>query len=160
MPGPTATPTPTPTPTPGAGITVAVNTPPGAAITLARAARSTATLLVLEVRASSVTGLYGAAFDLQYPASLLTYQARVPGPFLGGSASLQVVESAPGNLVVGVSRLGNLPGVDGSGVLLELELGRDAAGTGNLGFTRNTAHAADGSELTMGWGSGTVTVSQ
>jgi hypothetical protein len=125
---------------------------------VARGARSTADLLVLEVRATQVTGLYGAAFDLQYPAGLLDYQTRVLGPFLGASASLQVVESAPGNLVVGVSRLGNVPGVDGSGVLLELELAAGSAGTGNLAFTRNAALAADGSELTVGWGSGTVTV--
>jgi hypothetical protein len=153
-------PSPPPTPTPPPGISVAITTPSGAAITLARAARTTSNLLVLEVRASAVSGLYGAAFDLQYPAGLLDYQGRVAGPFLGADASIQVFESAPGNLVVGASRLGNVPGVDGSGVLLELELARQAAGTGNLSFTNNAAFAADGTQLVVGWGNGTVTVSQ
>ena len=151
---------PPPTATPPPGISVAITTPSGAAITLARAPRSTASLLVLEVRAVGVTGLYGAAFDLRYPDALLDYQARAAGSFLGEGASIQVFESAPGNLVVGASRLGNVPGVDGSGVLLEIELARQAAGTGNLSFTGNAAFAADGTLLAVGWGSGTVTVSQ
>ena len=156
---PSEPPQPTPTATPAPGITVAVTTPQGAAITLARGARSTANLLVLEVRAESVAGLYGAAFDLQYPGMLLDYQARVPGPFLGADASVQVFESAPGTLVVGVSRLGNVAGVDGSGVLVELELTPLAPGSGPLAFARNAALGADGLEIQMGWGSGTVSVS-
>lgn len=152
-------PTPTATPLPAPGVTVTVTTPDGAAITLARGARSTASLLVLEVRAQGVTGLYGAAFDLQYPGALLDYQARVAGSFLGASASVQVFESAPGTLVVGVSRLGNLPGVDGSGVLVELELTPLAPGSGPIGFARNAAFGADGGEIPMGWASGTVSVS-
>ena len=113
---------------------------------------------MLEVRAQNVTGLYGAAFDLQYPGTLLDYQARVPGPFLGANASIQVFESAPGTLVVGISRLGSIPGVDGSGVLVELELTPLAPGSGPLAFVRNAAIGADGAEIAIGWGSGTVSV--
>ena len=155
---PSEPPPPTPTATPAPGIAVSMTTPDGPAITLARGARSTANLLVLEVRAQSVTGLYGAAFDLRYPGTLLDYQARVPGTFLGANASVQVFESEPGTLVVGVSRVGNLPGVDGSGVLVELELAPLAPGSGPLAFARNAAIGADGVELAIGWGSGTVSV--
>jgi hypothetical protein len=157
--GPTAPPPPPP-PTPG--VTVTASSASGPAITLAQSARSTISLLVLEVRANSVTGLYGVAFDLQYPAALLDYQGgATAGPFLaadGATVSTQVLESAPGNLVVGLSRLGNVAGVDGSGVLLELELPVEAAGTGPLAYTRNAAFRADGTAAALAWAGGSVTV--
>ena len=115
--------------------------------------------LITELAPGILATWNGAAFDLQYPGMLLDYQARVPGPFLGANASVQVFESAPGTLVVGVSRLGNVPGVDGSGVLVELELTPLAPGSGPLAFARNAALGADGVEIQMGWGSGTVSVS-
>jgi hypothetical protein len=157
--GPTA-PTPPPVPTPG--VTVTANSASGPAITLAQGARSTTTLLVLEVRASAVTGLYGVAFALQYPPALLDYQGRATaGTFLaagGATVSTQVLESAPGNLVVGLSRLGNVGGADGSGVLLELELPVETAGIGPLAFTRNAAFRADGTSPGLTWAGGSVTV--
>ena len=127
-PGPTATPTPTVTPTPqpsptpgGPGITfTAASTGPG--IVLAQGAATTASSLTVEVRAAQVTGLYALAFDLDYPAAALRYQSASAGTFLGssGQVSMQVVESTSGHLVVGVSRLGSVPGVDGSGVVMSL----------------------------------------
>ena len=152
-------PVPTATP-PGPGVTLAVTTPQGAAITFARGARSTADLLVLEVRAEGVNDLYGAAFDLRYPGNLLDYQARVAGPFLGPDVSVQVSETGPGSLVVGISRLGALPGVNGTGVLLELELSTLANGSGPMRFENEAALAGDGLEIPMGWGSATVTVAR
>jgi hypothetical protein len=159
--GPTAPPPPTPTPPPPPGVTLTAGSATGPAIVLAQSARSTATLLVLEVRASGVTGLYGVAFDLQFPAALFDYGAFTAGTFLaagGATVSAQVTESAAGNLVVGLTRLGNVGGVDGSGLLLELELPVEAGGTGNVAYARNTALRADGSPLSLTWAGGSVTV--
>lgn len=158
---PVPTPSATPTPTPGAGIAfTASSTGPG--IVLAQGSATTATSLTLEVRAATVTGLYGVAFDLDYPSATVRYQSFTAGDFLGTSSqvSAQVVESAPGHLVVGVSRLGSLPGITGSGVLLRLVFSPVANGSGAFTFSRNAAYAADGSEMTVPWGAGTVTVAR
>jgi len=160
-PTPTPGPTPTPAPSPGAGITfTAASAGPG--VVLGQGAGTSSTSLALEVRAAQVTGLYGVAFDLDYPSAALRYQSVTAGPFLGssGQLSLQVVESATGHLVVGVTRLGSVPGVDGSGVLLTLTFAPVANGTGAFTFSRNAAYKNDGSVLSVPWGAGTVTVAR
>ena len=156
---PLPTPTPTPTPGGGPGITfIAASTGPG--LVLAQGAATTASSLTVELRAAQVTGLYGAAFDLDYPTAALTFTSASVGTFLGtsGQVSMQVVESTPGHLVVGVTRLGQVAGVDGSGVVLQLVFTPVAAGSGPFTFSRNAAFASTGSPMNVSWGAGTVTV--
>ncbi len=164
-PSPTLTPaptaTPTPTPGPGTGITfTAASSGPG--IVLAQGAGTSASSLTVEVRAAQVTGLYALAFDLDYPAAAVDFQSAASGPFLGtsGQVSMQVVESAPGHLVIGVTRLGTLPGVDGSGVVMSLVFTPVANGSGAFTFSRNTAFRAEGTTLNLAWAGGTVTVAR
>jgi hypothetical protein len=132
------------------------------AIVLTERADSTANTLYLEVRAVGVTDLYGLAFDLQYPASVLQFQAATEGTFLSASGTpttFQAVESPAGNLVVGLSRLGDLAGADGSGLLLTLELQATAAGSGAFTFSGNTAFDHLGQpESSVDWRAGTVQV--
>lgn len=135
-------------------------TPAGAAgansISLASTSASTATKLFLEVRANQVQNLYGAAFDLTYPSTVLRYDGRVQGTFLDGT--LAVSEAPSGNLIVGVTRLGEVQGVSGSGVLVTLEFTAIAAGSGNFTFTRNSAVDSRGASLASGWVGGSVQV--
>jgi hypothetical protein len=157
--GPTAPPSPTPTPTPAPGITfTAASAGPG--VVLGQGAGTNTSTLVLEVRASQVTGLYGVAFDLDYPSAALRYQSVSAGSFLGSGSqiSLQVAESPTGHLIVGLSRLGSVAGVDGSGVLLQLSFNAVASGGGTLAFSRNAAYKADGTVLSVPWAAGSVTV--
>ena len=158
-PSPTATPTPTPAPGPGITFTAA-STGPG--IVLAQGAGTSASSLTVEVRAAQVTGLYALAFDLDYPAAAVRFQSAAAGPFLGtsGQVSTQVAESTPGHLVVGVTRLGDLAGVDGSGVVLSLVFTPVANGSGAFTFSRNTAFRAEGTTLNLAWAGGTVTVAR
>lgn len=165
LPSPTPTPTPsatpTPTPTPGSGITfTAASTGPG--IVLAQGAGTSSSSLTVDVRAAQVTGLYGIAFDLDYPAATVHFQSATMGTFLGssGQVSMQVVESATGHLVVGVTRLGTLPGVDGSGIVASLVFTPVANGSGPFTFSRNTAYQSEGSTVTLQWAGGTVTVAR
>jgi hypothetical protein len=135
--------------TPGAGTT---------GITLTQGAATTATTLVLEVRATSVNDLYGVAFNLQYPNSVLRYVRATAGSFLTG-ASLQVVEAPAGTVVVGLSKLGAVSGNSGSGVLLTLEFEATATGTGAFVFSRNTAIDSSAQTLSdLSWSAGTVSV--
>jgi hypothetical protein len=151
--GPTAPPLP---PTPAITFTAAGA---GAAnsIVLASGTGSTATRLLLEVRANQVQDLYGVAFDLTYPTAVLHYETRTQGTFLDGTFA--VTEAPTGNLVVGVTRLGAVQGVSGSGVLLTLEFTPVASGSGSFSFSRNTALDSRGRALDGGnWVAGTVQV--
>jgi hypothetical protein len=138
--------------TPGAGTT---------GITLTQGAATTTTTLFLEVRANSVTDLYGVAFSLQYPNTALRYVSATAGSFLSG-ANLQAVEGkggTAGTVIVGLSKLGMSAGANGSGVLLTLEFQATATGSGAFSFSRNTAINSSAQTLTeLSWSAGTVTV--
>lgn len=155
---PTPMPSPTPTPSPGPSI---VFTPQGGGspgISLAAGAASTASTLFLEVRANQVTDLYGVAFDLGYPAGQLQFVRATQGPLLAGG-TLQVSSTAAGNLVIGLSNLGPVPGANGSGLLMTLELRATGAGQGVFTFSRNVAANSGGQAINgLSWAAGTVLV--
>jgi Cohesin domain len=154
--GPTAPPPPAP------GITfTATGGSSAAAVTLVRGAASTATTLVLEVRADQVNDLYGLSFDLTYPSAQLRYDGATEGGLLsagGQPTSLLISPASPGMLVVGFSRLGAVAGAEGSGVLLTLRFTAVGAGTGAFGFARNSALDSSGASLPLTWGGGNVAV--
>ncbi len=150
-----------PPPPPPPGI---VFTAQGAAtansISLASGSGTTANTLILEVRATQVTDLYGVAFDLAYPNAALQFVRATPGPLLA-NGSVQAVPSTPGTLVVGGTHLGNVAGANGSGVVMTLEFSALAAGSGNLAFSRNSAFDSDGDPMAgVGWVAGSVTVTR
>jgi hypothetical protein len=149
-----------PTPTPPTTQPSLVFTPVGGAgsgVSLTAGAGSTASTLILEVRASSVNDLYGVAFDLSYPANLVQYVRATQGPLLAGG-TLQVAPAA-GSLVVGLSNLGPVPGASGSGVLMTLEFRAVGAGQGSFSFSRNVAVNSAGQSINgLSWGTGTVRV--
>jgi Cohesin domain len=154
--GPTD-PTPTPAPQPGIFFTAQGNATANS-LSLASGAATTATTLVLEVRASQVTDLYGVAFDLTYPSAALQFSRAVIGPLLAGG-SVQAVPSTPGTLVVGGTHLGNVAGATGSGVVMTLEFTALAAGQGSFAYSRNSAFDSAGRAMTgVSWVAGSVQV--
>jgi hypothetical protein len=151
--GPTSPPPPTP------GITF---TPSGSAaspgISLAAGAGSTATKLLLEVRASGIRDLYGLAFDLQYPGGVLTFGSSTSAGSILGSGTFQVSPAAS-DVVVGASLLGGVRGVAGDGLLLTFEFQPAASGNGSFSFTRNTAFDSAGQPIAgVSWTAGSVQV--
>ena len=157
--GPTE-PTPPPPPPP-AGIAFTAQGTPGAnSLFLARGAATTATNLVLELRANQVTDLYGVAFDLTYPDTQLQFVRVTPGPLLANGAA-QAAAAGTDTLVVGGTHLGNVAGATGSGVVLTLEFSAVAAGTGSFSFARNSALDSDGDTVAgMAWLAGSVQVTR
>lgn len=120
-----------------------------------------ATTLTLEVRAQGVTDLYGVAFDLTYPASVLAFEGWSEGELLrqGGIATSVQVAQQSGRLVVGATRLGVVGGVTGSGTILTLSFRAIAAGTGPLEFADPSAVAANGTPIAgLEWLGGSVQV--
>ena len=152
---------PPPPPPPTAAI---VFTPAGAAgansVFLASGAASTSSTLFLEVRASQVTDLYGVAFDLTYPSAQLQFVQATPGSLLGAAGSVQAAPGAAGNLIVGGTHLGNVPGANGSGVIMTLQFNAIAAGGGQFSFSRNSALDSDGGLLPVTWVAGSVQVTR
>ena len=154
--GPTE-PTPPPVPTPGIVFT-AQGSATANSISLASGTGTTANTLVLEVRATQVTDLYGVAFDLTYPSAALQFSRAVIGPLLAGG-SVQAVASTPGTLVVGGTHLGNVAGATGSGVVMTLEFTAVAAGQGSFAYSRNSAFDSAGRAMTgVTWVAGSVQV--
>ncbi|MFL6263805.1 MAG: cohesin domain-containing protein [Thermoanaerobaculia bacterium] len=154
--------TPTaPPPPPVAGIAFTAQAAPGAnSLYLASGAATTATTLVLEVRANQVTDLYGVAFDLTYPATQLQFVRATAGPLLSNGA-VQAATSSPGTLIVGGTHLGSTPGANGSGVVLTLEFSAAAAGSGSFAFARNSALNSTGATISgLTWLAGSVTVTK
>lgn len=135
----------------------------GARLSLARNNATTATTLVLDLRAQDVSQLYGVAFDLSYPSSVLRYSRAAEGTFLasGSSTTFQVAEVSTGHLVVGLSRIGPTGGVDGSGLVLSLEFTAANAGSGALTFSENLAFSPNGlGQNGVAWDGGTVQVTR
>jgi hypothetical protein len=151
--------TPVEPPPPPPGVTFNAQGTTGAnSIVLASGAGTDIDTLVLEVRLLGVSDLYGAAFDLRFPSGVLQFVRATAGETLGGGA-VQAALSGPGNLVVGASRLGEVPGIEGSGVLLTLEFTAIAAGEGAFSFARNSAYDPDGRPITgITWAAGSVRV--
>lgn len=121
--------------------------------------------LTLQVAAQSIGDLYGVAFDLAYPATVLRYVDAAQGSLLGAGGapvSLQVSETTSGHLVVGISRLGNVGGVaTASGVLLSLRFEVRAAGSGVFAFSQSTCYNSSAIPIAgTQWIAGTVTATR
>ncbi len=153
--GPTGPPPPTST---------IVFTPAGAGnVLLASGSGTQGTTLSLEVRTAGVQDLYGLAFHLSYPVTALRFTGATQGNVLnaGGTVAtaFQIVDSPPGNLVVGLTRLGPVSGTAASGTLMTLQLTAAASGTGNLAFSSNVATDSQGNVIPgVTWAGGSVQV--
>ena len=153
--GPTAPPPPTP-----GFVFTAQSAPPVNSVYLASGSGTTATTLILEVRANQVSDLYGVAFDLSYPSAQLQFTRATAGPLLN-NGSVQAVVSTAGTLIVGGTHLGATPGASGSGVVMTLEFSAVGAGTGSFAFARNSALDSTGKPVAgLTWVAGSVTVTR
>lgn len=150
--------------TPGPAVTYSPAAGGGAgSLELRAAAPPTTERIVLELRANQVEDLYGIAFELFYPGDVVSLEEIREGDFLTGGAgaqtTLQVAEEPPESVLVGVTRLGPVPGVTGSGTLLSLEFSIDGAGSGSFRFQDNQAFDAEGSPRPdISWSGGTIQV--
>ncbi|HEV7504000.1 MAG TPA: cohesin domain-containing protein [Thermoanaerobaculia bacterium] len=91
-----------------------------------------------EVRVQADAGLAVShlPLSLSFDPAVLSVEAVDPGDFLGAVGESQVLSDTgrPGALVIGASRLGQRPGVKGSGVVARITFRAVAAGRTDLGF--------------------------
>lgn len=156
---------PTSPPPPSSGITFNSDSGGGSNSISLRSGGGSGSLFILDVSASSVTDLYGVSFILHYPNDLLSYSrnSESEGTFLSESGTvatdLQASEREPGEVTVGISRLGEVEGATGSGLLLSLEFTRRSAGTGRIDMMDHDALDSYGEvQVDVTWVSGSVTV--
>jgi hypothetical protein len=153
--GPTGPPPPT--------SSIAFTAAGGGNVLLASGAGTQGTTLALDVRSAGIQDLYGVAFHLTYPVAVMHYVSATQGTLLnaGGAlpTSFQIVESPPGNLVIGLSRLGQVAGTATAGTLMTLQFTGVASGSGGLAFASNQANNSTGSVISgLTWAAGTVQV--
>lgn len=79
----------------------------------------------IQVDIASVTDLYAVSFDLSYDPVVLNYTGTIEGGFMNQDAQNTSMQAAllngtAGQLVVGISRIGNIAGVSGSGTLVTI----------------------------------------
>jgi len=156
----------TPPPPPPPAPDTIVYTPSGGAtnsLTLTQAAGTDGDTLILNLDAVKIDALYGVAFDLRFPDAVLEFRSLTEGDYLadgGAATSLQVTELSGGVVVVGLSRVGEVPGRPlASGTLLTFEFSRIATGTGDFSFSRNTPLGfATQVRYDILWFAGSVTV--
>lgn len=153
---------PTQPPPPSSGISYTPGSSSGGASVVLVEQSVSGDQLTLRLEGRSFDDVYGLFFDLAYPGGVLTFEGASEGSFLssGGNATAFEIAEQPGNLIVGLSRLGAAPGVSGNGTLLTLRFRGAAAGSGDLSFSRNQGVASDGDPLSLDWVGGSVTVSQ
>ncbi len=119
----------------------------------------------LTLNVSSVSNLFGMAFDLDFNSSLVSFVSANEGTFLsaGCQTSLMTNENPAGKLIVGLSRLGACcGGVSGSGSLMTFNFNSlEQAGTNNFSFSNNSLCLLDGSScnyVTGTWQGASVTI--
>lgn len=152
---------PTGPPPPQSGITFTASGN-GTGISLVNGAGSGGNTLNLAVESSGIQDLYGVAFHLSYPYGVMHYTGSAQGTLLsagGVATTFQIVEAPSGNLVVGVTRLGPVPGTSAAGTLLTLQFTAVASGSGTLAFSANQAVNSGGSAIpALSWNAGGVQV--
>lgn len=119
---------------------------------------SSGNTLAIDVKVNNLSNVYGAAFDMDFDSSKMTYSSYVKGDFLGTVEPNVVLQSGGSNkLVVGVSKQGTATGATGSGTLVTLKF--NVTSGGSLAFS-NSAIMDPSNQVISGisWSGGTVTV--
>jgi len=123
---------------------------------------SSGDIIAIDAMVKNVNGVFGAAFDVDFDSTKITYDNHVSGSFLeqGGATVnyLAVLQSNNNNkLVVGISRQTGT--ATGSGTLITLKFKAVANGTANLSFSNNGLTDAGNQAISgISWSGGTVTV--
>lgn len=120
--------------------------------------------LAIDVKVGSVSDAYGAGFDVDFDSSKLSYDGYVAGGFLenGIDTVNYNVTTQPGNsgkLIVGISRLGSVGGVSGSGTIITLKF--KVVTSGNSPVTFSNYVLRDPNNQTIAgttWNGGTATI--
>ncbi len=85
----------------------------------------TGNLVTVEIQVTDISGVYGAAFDLTYDPSMATFENWFSGSLLeqgGQTPAYQVNATQSGQLVISVTRQGNVGGANAVGTVTLIRL--------------------------------------
>lgn len=123
------------------------------------ASLSSGSTVAVDVKVNSVSNVYGAAFDVDFDSSKMTYAGCTQGSFLEQSGGC-VANLQPGNngkLVVGISKQGSVSGVSGSGTVVTLKF--TASGSSSVAFSNNALKDPNNQTISgTTWTGGSITV--
>ena len=123
---------------------------------------SSGSVLAIDIKVDSVSNVFGAAFDVDFDSTKMTYSSYSAGSFLetgGNSVSYQPVPQSgnSGKLIVGASRQAPSGGQSGSGTLVTLKF--NVTGATSTSFSNNSLKDSSNNTISATWsGGGTVTV--
>lgn len=124
------------------------NPSPGAkTVSMQEGAHSGSTITV-EIRITNTSNVFGASFDVVFNDSMATFTGWGRGTFFesGGHApNYQVLEAAPGRIVIGVTRLGNVGTSSTSGTETVVKLTFGLTKVGSAGVEIENSSLLDGS---------------
>lgn len=124
---------------------------------------SSGDVIAIDVKANNITGqVYGAAFDVDFDSSRVTYDSKVEGSFLeqGGNSPTYLVSLQSGStnkLVIGISRQGASSGVPGSGTIVTLKF--RVTGNSSLAFSNKELRDSSAQPISgISWSAGSFTI--
>jgi len=111
---------------------------PGSLATAMAPGSTSGALVTVAINVANTNDVYGAALVVTFDPSRASYVDYTPGTILGtgSQTSYQVAAPVAGEVVVSATRLGNVAGVDVTGVrtLINLTFRVTAAGSSSLDF--------------------------
>ncbi len=150
-----------PTPPPPTTITFTSSGGPGVDSIALTQQGATLEQVALALFVNNVNDLYGAGVDLTFDPAVVTFDSFEAGDFLDGdgvTVNTQVSEPQSGTLVIGVTRVGAVPGVTGNGTLIVLRFNAVAPGSTTVATDNGGAFDSAGAALATTFSGGTVTV--
>ena len=109
----------------------------------------------LEIRADNVSYLFATPFYLLYDTNFLKFDSAAEGTFLNqnnmdSTTFLFSNDSTRGRITIGLTRLGQVPGVSGSGLLMTVYFGAINKGASNIDFANASARIVTENDFTPG----------
>ncbi len=148
--------------TPSQVIAFSGNTPGNQAVYMSQnSSLSSGNTLAIDIKANNVSNAYGFAFDLDFDPTKMTYDSYAAGNYLegGGNIPTYLVTAQAGKLIVGLSRLGTVGGVSGSGTIITLKFKAVAAGNASVNSSNNTVRDSGNQSIPgVTWNGGTATI--
>jgi len=97
--------------------------------------------LIVSLEAAAVRGVSHLPLTLTYDPARLVFESAAPGDFLGAPGTAQVMADAshPGTLVLGASRMGDVPSVTGEGTVARFTFRVLTAGASRIDFDKPKA---------------------
>lgn len=120
---------------------------------------SSGDILAIDVKANNISSnVYGAAFDVDFDSSEMTYSSYVKGDFLGSvEPNVELQSGSSNKVVVGVSKQGTATGATGSGTIVTLKF--NVTGGSTVSFINNELRNSSNQAISgISWYGGAVAV--